>query len=515
MDAVCLQHKRFDRIASASATEINSDGSRASQAQGHDEVSLSYGIGEIVGDFVRDVVCIGAPGSLEEGRCTSARVILARHLTTEPFQHFEFDGVLGLGLNGLALNPEFHLFSQPLNSQLAGRSSIQQTFSVFLARPGASGSQVTFGGQDEGRTEGETSWVPVSLKEKGYWAVRILAVRAGNKDCQRVPGPRLSFELDGGSTIELSAEEFSRPAPTAVTSSATGKIHSVCRALLVPVEMPAISDKVFLFGEPVLQKHASSFQNEQGFAEGSPQYSAALKLHITAAADAEKKEKVKESKENLLSIIQAEFPQYIEFLSSSSTEGKESIELKSQKAGKASVPGISLAGLMLGSDSKGGSLLDEFSRIREQLTGAKSVGREIQADLARTATLLGKFAVRSLDSRTRPVSEEALALQQAIASPRALLMGTEAAALELFTGTKQRAVVRSSRQTLKAAQVFLGVVEDLSPYIVEVYLRTITSEAAPLTAARAEDILYYTAFDAKEFRVGFALAKHNQGEMVV
>ena len=134
---------------------------------------------------------------------------------------------------------------------------------------------------------------------------------------------------------------------------------------------------------------------------------------------------------------------------------------------------------MLGSDSKGGSLLDEFSRIREQLTGAKSVGREIQADLARTATLLGKFAVRSLDSRTRPVSEEALALQQAIASPRALLMGTEAAALELFTGTKQRAVVRSSRQTLKAAQVFLGVVEDLSPYIVEVYLRTITSEAAP------------------------------------
>ena len=101
---------------------------------------------------------------------------------------------------------------------------------------------------------------------------------------------------------------------------------------------------------------------------------------------------------------------------------------------------------MLGSDSKGGSLLDEFSRIREQLTGAKSVGREIQADLARTATLLGKFAVRSLDSRTRPVSEEALALQQAIASPRALLMGTEAAALELFTGTKQRAVVRSSRQ---------------------------------------------------------------------
>jgi len=306
-DAVCLQHKRFDRIASASATEINSDGSRASQAQGHDEVSLSYGIGEIVGDFVRDVVCIGAPGSLEEGRCTSARVILARHLTTEPFQHFEFDGVLGLGLNGLALNPEFHLFSQ-----LAGRSSIQQTFSVFLARPGASGSQVTFGGQDEGRTEGETSWVPVSLKEKGYWAVRILAVRAGNKvlpicedggchaivdtgtsllgvpqqglasllaatarrvghdaDCQRVPGPRLSFELDGGSTIELSAEEFSRPAPTAVTSSATGKIHSVCRALLVPVEMPAISDKVFLFGEPVLQKYYTAFDAKEfrvGFA---------------------------------------------------------------------------------------------------------------------------------------------------------------------------------------------------------------------------------------------------------
>ncbi|CAE7535729.1 unnamed protein product [Symbiodinium natans] len=152
-DAVCLQHRRFDRSLSASAAEINSDGSHARRE--HDVVSISYGIGEVVGDFVRDVVCMGAPGSLEEGPCTSARVILAKQLTTEPFQHFAFDGVLGLGLSALALNPEFHLFSQ-----LAGRSSIQQTFSVFLARPGESGSQVTFGGQDEGRADGATSWKP-------------------------------------------------------------------------------------------------------------------------------------------------------------------------------------------------------------------------------------------------------------------------------------------------------------------------------------------------------------------
>jgi len=300
-DQVCLRHRRYNRTLSDSAAEINGDGSAATKER--DMVAISYGIGEISGDFVREVVCIGSSSSSEGSHCTLARVILAQQLTAEPFQHFHFDGVLGLGLSALALNPEFHLFSQ------LSKGDVAPSFGVFLSQPGHVGSQVTFGGQDLQRFSGSLSWVPVSLKQQGYWGVRVKAVRAGDKllpicedggchaivdtgtsllgvpqtamasilaatarkasgqDCLGVAGPQLSFELEGA-TIELEAQSFWRPTPTEVKAG-SGKVHSVCRGLLLPVDMPAIAPKVFLFGEPVLQKYYTAFDAEKfsvGFA---------------------------------------------------------------------------------------------------------------------------------------------------------------------------------------------------------------------------------------------------------
>ncbi|CAK9117361.1 unnamed protein product [Durusdinium trenchii] len=278
-DRVCPTHTRYDRQQSASAVEINGDGSPTKQE--HDLVSISYGIGEVVGDFVRDVVCIG---EVSEPHCASARVVLAQRMTPEPFQQFDFDGVLGLGLQGLALNPEFHFFSQ-----LA--SSIEPSFGVFLARPGSSGSSVTFGGHDAQRMQRPLAWVPVSLKEQGYWAVRVTAVRAGGKmlplcedgtchaivdtgtsllgvprqamasllaataqkveameDCGSLVGPALTFELESGASVTLESQDYWRPAPTEVKSGT--KRSLLCRALFLPV---------FLFGEPILHKYYTAF----------------------------------------------------------------------------------------------------------------------------------------------------------------------------------------------------------------------------------------------------------------
>lgn len=290
-DQVCMKHGRYDRSLSASAVEINGDGSPA--AKEHDMVSISYGIGEVAGDFVRDVVCLGEAGSEASEHCTTTRVILAKHLTKEPFQQFHFDGVLGLGLSALALNPEFHVLSQ-----LA--SDIDPSFGVFLSRPGQPGSEVTFGGQNWRRTQGPMTWVPVSLKPQGYWGVHVKAVRAGGKllplcqdggchaivdtgtsllgvprqgmasilaataqkasgqDCHAEVGPSLSFELADGAIVELEAKDFWRATPTKV-SSAAGRELDLCRALLLPVDMASIAPKVFLFGEPVLHKYYTAF----------------------------------------------------------------------------------------------------------------------------------------------------------------------------------------------------------------------------------------------------------------
>jgi len=98
-----------------------------------------------------------------------------------------------------------------------------------------------------------------------------------------------------------------------------------------------------------------------------------VKLHIAAAVEKEKKEKIKASKNELFTIIQSEFPQHIQFLSSSTVEAREQVvqqvaqrhseiakrleDLKSLKAGKASVPAVSqdlaaLTSLMLAMPSR-------------------------------------------------------------------------------------------------------------------------------------------------------------------
>jgi len=319
-DEACLQHRRYNQSLSASSREINDDGSQVKPGKERDTVSIAYGTGEIIGSFVKDVVCVGSPDGEKildltkdfPPHCTLARVIMARSMTTEPFVAFGFDGVLGLGLGSLALSPEFHLFSQ-----LVGKHSLDSIFGVYLAKPGMPGSEITFGGHNEGRTQNPISWVPLSGGQ-GYWQVQIFAVRACEKelplcqdgkcvaivdtgtsilgvprqglqsllaatarslpesaneaeeqDCRQVPGTTLTFELANGVSLALGPEDYSRPAPSQVKSSVTGQSLAICRASMLPVEMDAVGTKVFLFGEPILQKYYTAFDSESlrvGFA---------------------------------------------------------------------------------------------------------------------------------------------------------------------------------------------------------------------------------------------------------
>ena len=152
-------------------------------------------------------------------------------------------------------------------------------------------------------------------------------------------------------------------------------------------------------------RHTASFVNEDGLAQGSPEFAAALKAHVAAKLDEEKRAKVSASKDELFSIIQAEYPQYIQFLSSSTTEGKEQIvQQAAQRHGEIGSPEEPEGGEGLGAwhlagaggahaglRPRGASLLDAFAKIREQLTGPRSLGRELQADVSRMATMWGSM----------------------------------------------------------------------------------------------------------------------------
>eukprot|EP00927_Polykrikos_kofoidii_P015983 TRINITY_DN17169_c0_g1_i1.p1 TRINITY_DN17169_c0_g1~~TRINITY_DN17169_c0_g1_i1.p1 ORF type:complete len:436 (+),score=67.28 TRINITY_DN17169_c0_g1_i1:160-1467(+) len=319
----CRNHQRYDRSVSDSAIEINHDGSRVRGRQQRDEVVVSYGTGKVSGAFVSEIACLGPNVADDEfhtndkPNCARARIIHANSMSSEPFNHFLFDGVVGLGLEGLALDPEFSFFSQ-----LSRNGRVAPVFGVFLA-PGedAGLSEITFGGHNEARAASPLHWVPVVSPKKGYWQVSIKSIyvgsekldlcndgdcvaildtgmstvgvpksasssihlklarpsppeSAGDVDCKTVPGPNFTFNFDGFS-IDLEASDYSRPAAMVVPrkDASDGPPHVICRASLLPMDLPPLGPNAFLLGEPVLQKYYTAYDTHKqriGFARSVP-----------------------------------------------------------------------------------------------------------------------------------------------------------------------------------------------------------------------------------------------------
>lgn len=177
-DAACLRHKRFDASKSASAVNMQSDGSKAGANDQRDQLTVTFGTGEITGVFLKDDVCIG-------NLCANMNFIGASHETAEPFGSFDFDGVLGLALSGMTQGPHFSIMDR---MEAAGNLK-HPIFAVFLSDSDSEDSEITFGDIKQERMVGDMFWVPVS-RQTGYWQVQMEDIAIGNKqqnlcsDCQ-------------------------------------------------------------------------------------------------------------------------------------------------------------------------------------------------------------------------------------------------------------------------------------------------------------------------------------------
>jgi len=309
----CMKHRRFDSIASESAVDIEYDGTPvAADATSRDQANIAFGTGSILGEFVLDTVCIGNSSPA----CVQLHVVLAAEMTEEPFSLFDFDGILGLGMNALALHPKFSFFGQ----MVAQNPTLLPQFSVFLARGEDDDSVISFGGHDAGRVQSDLQWAPVAMEELGFWQVQIEAIRIGDVtldecadgtcraifdtgtsllgvpreimksmqsqlsrpvpeaflsgkdvvDCRTVPGHMLEFVLAGGLVISLDVEDHTRPAPYNIKNPGEDTSQLFCRSLLLPVDMAApLGPKVFIWGEPVLRRYYTTYDLEKkqiGFA---------------------------------------------------------------------------------------------------------------------------------------------------------------------------------------------------------------------------------------------------------
>lgn len=315
----CLRHQRYSRSESSSAIDIDHSGAEVSRGTTErDQVSISFGTGDVLGEFVQDVVCLSKLGNSNQSTteppsdCIKVRVITASEMTEEPFYNFAFDGVVGLGLSALAVDPEFSYFGE-----MAKRNVLPEAqFGFFLSRSDEIPSEISFGGHDDRRVAEPLRWAQVMQPELGYWQVPISSVQIGGKpvpicesgkcvgivdsgtsllgvpsqslrdvhwklarkipgdpselDCRQAAGPEVVFNL-GGFEISLGPEDYSRPTAMRVESNTTDQVQVVCRASLLPVNMAADGGNplTWILGEPVLRKYYTAFdwkKQEIGFA---------------------------------------------------------------------------------------------------------------------------------------------------------------------------------------------------------------------------------------------------------
>merc|ERR1719263_24641 len=267
-------HERFNRKNSTTAEDIQADGSHAAKGAPRDQITVTFGTGEISGVFIEDDVCIG-------NLCTNVHFVAATDETDDPFSSFKFDGVLGLALPEMSQGPSFSVMDHLVQSGALK----QPLFSVFLSDSDLEASEITFGAIKEEHTMTEMFWRDVS-RPSGYWQVQIEDITINNQkqnlcqDCQvavdtgtsQLAGPTdvindLSKRLDvkpdcsnyknlpdlgfvmGDNIMNLKPMDYVDKGPDG------------CEVSLMPLDVPPPNGPLFIFGDPFLRKYYTSYDS--------------------------------------------------------------------------------------------------------------------------------------------------------------------------------------------------------------------------------------------------------------
>jgi len=266
----CAPHKKYDSKASTSSSFVTNE-------KGEGSSEITFGTGQVSGDFFKDKLCIG------DSLCFDANFIAADKMTTEPFQEIPFDGIMGLGFKDLSMGEGFNIVDDL-------RSGASQ-FSFFVSDD--DDSEVTFGGYRPERLASEIVWAPV--KVESWWQVAIdditfnnapkglcngacqVAVDTGTSmlagpsdlvdklssmvnakdDCSNFNElPNLGFQI-GDTVLNLRPDDY-------MDKSSAG-----CSFSLMALDVPPPKGPVFIFGDPFLRRFVTIYDRSKpavGFA---------------------------------------------------------------------------------------------------------------------------------------------------------------------------------------------------------------------------------------------------------
>lgn len=278
----CTMHERFNRKASSTAVDIQADGTHAEKGAPRDQITVTFGTGEISGVFIQDDVCVGT-------LCSNLRLVAATDETDDPFTSFKFDGVLGLALPEMSQGPEFNFMTRLMNNKALKKPM----FSVFLSDSDTEDSEITFGDIKGQHMASDMFWMPVS-RDSGYWQVQINDITINNKkqslcsDCQvavdtgtsQLAGPtdvindlssRLNVKKDCSNYNQLPSLGFvmGEHILNMKPQDYVDKGSDGCDVSLMPLDVPPPNGPLFIFGDPFLRKYYTSYDRENnrvGFA---------------------------------------------------------------------------------------------------------------------------------------------------------------------------------------------------------------------------------------------------------
>lgn len=327
----CGSRRIYNRQMSKTGHDIDHDGTPVGAEDERDQATIGFGTGEVTGEFVSEIVCVSPEvGSLKSqawtfdkkvpSGCVRLRVVTAVEMSTEPFNSFKFDGVLGLGLQSLALTPEFSFF----NSMRSTKGISHPYFSLYLGRNEGDQAEVVFGERKHQLLNAGLRWAQIANSESGYWKIKIESVFIGKErlricdagdcvgivdtgtstlavpkpnvpdfqqrlvqkvtgnrtdiDCRKEDGPEIHFKISGDLTLTMSMDDYIRPAPflantdllsrlksrvaNPLASSGSGHPHAFCRPSMLPIDMASpAGGRTFILGEPILRKYVTVFDS--------------------------------------------------------------------------------------------------------------------------------------------------------------------------------------------------------------------------------------------------------------
>jgi len=293
----CNPHKKYSPDDSTSASKVTNEKGEAS-------TEISFGTGDITGDYYKDQFCLG------DSMCTEIRFIGSTQQSPEPFSETPFDGILGMGFKDLSMGEGFNIVDD-----LNGASQLpQSTFAVYLTDDGA--SEITFGGYRPELIASDIVWAQVT--HESYWQVQVeditfnnaatglcggsgcqvavdtgtsmlagpsdlvdkLSSKLGAKDdCSNfMMLPKIGFKI-GNKVLNLSPDDY------------MDKDGGECSFSLMALDVPPPKGPLFIFGDPFLRRFVTIYDRQGpkvGFAvakHGDTDTAAASQILVTVGGN--------------------------------------------------------------------------------------------------------------------------------------------------------------------------------------------------------------------------------------